>query len=190
LAARSLYLAFLALVALERLAELALSERNRRAVLSRGGVEHGAGHYPAMVALHAGLLAACALEALARPAPPLPGALLAAAGVLAAQALRWWSVAALGDRWTTRVVVPPGEAPVTRGPYRFLRHPNYLAVAVEVACLPLAWGSWRTALAFSAANAAVLAVRIRAEERALGPAWARAFGELPRLVPAWRGGRR
>ncbi|HEY7725656.1 MAG TPA: isoprenylcysteine carboxylmethyltransferase family protein [Anaeromyxobacteraceae bacterium] len=186
----ALYLALLALVSLERVAELVLSERNRRAVLARGGVEHGAGHYPAMVALHAALLGGCAVEALAFPAPPPAAALLAAGGVLAAQALRWWAVVSLGDRWSARVVVPPGEPPVTRGPYRFLRHPNYLAVVVEVACLPLAWGSWRTAAAFSAANAALLAVRIRAEERALGSAWAEAFGGLPRLVPGGRGGRR
>jgi isoprenylcysteine carboxyl methyltransferase (ICMT) family protein YpbQ len=186
----ALYLALVALVALERIAELLLSERNRKAVLARGGVEHGGGHYPAMVALHAALLVGCAAEALAFPAPPPAAALLAAGGVLGAQALRWWAVAALGGRWSTRVLVPPGEAPVTRGPYRFLRHPNYLAVIVEVACLPLAWGSWRTATVFSAANAALLAVRIRAEERALGPAWAEAFGGLPRLVPRGRGARR
>jgi len=108
-------------------------------------------------------------------------------GALGAQALRWWAVASLGDRWSTRVVVLPGAAPVTRGPYRWLRHPNYLAVILEVACLPLTYGAWRTALAFSAANAALLGVRIRAEERALGAGWAEAFRDLPRLVP---GGRR
>jgi len=182
-----LYLGLLALVAVERLAELLVSERNARAALARGGVEHGRGHYPAMVLMHALFLPSCAVEALLLPAPPPPAALLAVAAVLLAQGLRWWAVAALGGRWTTRVIVVPDAAPVTGGPYRFLRHPNYLAVVVEIACLPLAWGAWRTALVFSALNAAVLAVRIRAEERALGAAWAEAFRALPRLVP---GGRR
>lgn len=182
-----LYLGLLALVALERLAELRVSQRNASRALARGGVEHGRGHYRVMVTLHALLLGACAAEALLLPAPPPPAALLALAGVALAQGLRWWAVASLQGRWTTRVVVVPGAAPVTGGPYRFLRHPNYLAVVVEVACLPLCYGSWRTALCFSLANAALLRVRIGVEERALGPAWEEAFRGLPRLLP---GGRR
>ncbi len=178
-----LYLVLLGLVAAERLAELWLSERNARRALARGGAEHGRGHYPAMVLLHAAWLAACAGAALSDPRPPHPAAWLAVAGLVGAQALRWWAIAALGERWSTRVIVLPGAAPVTRGPYRRIRHPNYLAVAVEVACLPLAWGSWRTALFFSAANAALLSVRIRAEERALGRAWEEAFRGRPRLLP-------
>jgi methyltransferase len=181
--ARDAYLALLVAVALERGAELVVSSRHARRLLARGGVEEGRGHYGAMVAFHAALLVVCAVEALARPAPPSALALLAVAGVGLAQALRWWSVATLGERWCTRVIVPPGAPPVTRGPYRFLRHPNYLAIVVEVACLPLAYGAWRTALVFSAGNAALLAVRIRAEERALGEPWARAFRGRPRLVP-------
>jgi len=182
-----LYLGLVALVWLERIAELVLSERNARAAFARGGEEHGRGHYPAMVLVHTAFLFSCAVEALLLPAPPPPAALLAVAGVLAAQALRWWCVATLGARWNTRVIVVPGDPPVTGGPYRWLRHPNYLAVTAEIAALPLAYGSWRTALLFSAANAAILRVRIRAEERALGPRWAEAFSELPRIVP---GGRR
>jgi methyltransferase len=184
---RGLYLLLVGLFAAERGVELVLSTRNARRALARGAVESGRGHYPAMVAFHALFLAACAAEALARPAPPGTVALLAAAAAILAQGLRWWAVAALGERWSTRILVVPGEGPVTRGPYRFLRHPNYLAVALEIACLPLAWGSWRTALVFSVGNALLLAVRIPAEERALGPAWARALGDRPRLVP---GGRR
>lgn len=181
--ARDAYLAFLGLLALERGAELAVSARNARRLLARGGVEHGRGHYRTMAAFHAGFLASCAAEAVASPAPPPRAALLALAGALLAQGLRWWAVAALGGRWSTRVIVLPGAPPVTRGPYRFLRHPNYLAVALEMACVPLAFGCWRTALAASAGNAVLLAVRIRAEERALGPEWARAFGARRRLVP-------
>ena len=184
--ARDLYLGLLALFALERGAELWLSTRNARRALARGAVESGRGHYPAMVAVHTLFLAACAAEALAFPEPPPAAALAAVAGALLAQGLRWWAVASLGDRWSTRILVVPGEAPVTRGPYRWLRHPNYLAVVVEVACLPLAFGSWRTALAFSALNALLLLRRIPAEERALGPAWAASLGDRPRLVPGLR----
>jgi methyltransferase len=182
-----LYLGLVAAVAIERLAELRISRRNAAQALARGGVEHGRAHYRVMVILHALLLAACAAEALALPAPPPPWALLAVLGVALGQGLRWWAVASLRGRWTTRVVVLPGAAPETGGPYRWLRHPNYLAVVVEVACLPLAWGSWRTALLFSLANALLLRVRIGVEERALGPAWEEAFRALPRLIP---GGRR
>lgn len=181
------YLGLLALFAAERGAELVLSLRNARRALGRGAVEAGRGHYPAMVAVHGLFLAACAAEALAWPRPPPPVALLAVGGALAAQALRWWAVATLGDRWNTRILVVPGAAPATGGPYRFLRHPNYLAVSLEMACLPLAWGSWRTALLFSAANAVLLAVRIPAEEAALGAAWQRAFAGRPRLVPGSAG---
>jgi len=179
----SLYLGLLALLAGERLIELSLSRRNARRALSRGAVEHGRGHYPAMVAFHALFLVAAASEALSHPAPPPAAALIAVAGILLAQALRWWAVSALGDRWNTRILVVPGEPPVTRGPYRFLRHPNYLAVILEMACVPLAWGSWRTALAFSVGNALLLAVRIPAEERALGPSYEAALAGRPRILP-------
>jgi methyltransferase len=136
-----------------------------------------------MVAFHAAFLPALALGAIAYPAPPPPWAWLAVAGALGAQALRWWAVRTLGDRWSTRVIVVPREAPVTGGPYRFLRHPNYLAVILEMACLPLAWGLWRLALAFTVGNAAILWFRIREEERALGAAWGKAFAGKGRLVP-------
>jgi methyltransferase len=109
--------------------------------------------------------------------------LLAVVGAFAAQALRWWAIRTLGGRWSTRVIVVPGEPPVTGGPYRLLRHPNYLAVVLEMACLPLAWGMWRLALLLSAANAAILLVRIREEEQALGPAWEKAFAGKGRLLP-------
>jgi len=177
----------LLLVAAERVAELLVSRRHERRLRARGAVEAGRGHYPAMVALHAALLAACALEPWLLPAPwPLAAAAPAAALVLVAQGLRWWVVATLGERWSTRVLVLPEAAPVRAGPYRWLRHPNYLAVAVEVAALPLACGAWRTAVVASLLDAALLRLRIRAEERALGPGWARAFQGVPRLVPAAR----
>jgi methyltransferase len=176
------YLALLVAVAVERVAELGLSARNARRAFARGGKESGRALYPWMVAFHAGFLAALALATLRDPAPR-PLAWAPVAGVVLAQGLRWWAVASLGDRWNTRVIVVPGESPVTRGPYAFLRHPNYLAVVLEVACLPLAFGLWKLALAFSAGNALLLGARIRDEERALGPDWEKAFSGKGRLVP-------
>jgi methyltransferase len=102
---------------------------------------------------------------------------------LGAQALRWWAIATLGGRWNTRVIVVPGAAPVTGGPYRFLRHPNYLALVLEMLAVPLTHGAWLTALVFFALNAALLAVRIPAEERALGRPYAEAFEGYSPLLP-------
>ncbi len=166
--AAALLLAYLPLLGAERLVELALSRRNVRWALARGGVEAGRGHHPAAVALHAGLLAGCAAEPLLAPrAWPLGVALAALAAALAAQALRWWAVATLGRRWSTRIVVLPGAPRIARGPYRLLRHPNYLAVTVELAAVPLIGGAVVTAAVATLAGAAFLAVRIPAEERAL-----------------------
>jgi methyltransferase len=178
---------YLVLLLAERVAELVLSSRNARRALAGGALEVGRGHYPAMVLLHAALLAGCALEPLVLPRPwPMAVSLAALAAALLAQALRWWAVATLGPRWTTRVVVVPGAPPVTGGPYRLLAHPNYLAVVVELLAVPLIGGAVVTAAAASLANAVLLAVRIRVEERALGQAWATAFRGRPRLVPGGR----
>jgi methyltransferase len=165
---RVLYTVLVVLVALQRLAELALSRRHERRLRSRGAVEVGSGHYPWMVALHAAFLASCLAEVwwLDRPFVPALAA-IALAVLVAATALRVWSLRTLGGRWTTRVLVLPGAALVAGGPYRFLRHPNYLAVVLEMAALPLVHAAWATALAFSAANALLLRRRIRVEERAL-----------------------
>jgi methyltransferase len=177
------YLVLLGLVAIERGLELVVSTRNARRLLARGGRETGQRLYRVMVAFHAVFLPALALGALASREPPSPWAWLAVAGALGAQGLRWWAVSTLGDRWSTRVIVVPEERPVTGGPYAFLRHPNYLAVVLEMACLPLAWGMWGLALLFTMGNAMILWFRIRDEERALGPGWARAFEGKGRFVP-------
>jgi len=159
---------WLALLLLERLAELLLSRRNVRAGLAAGGWEAGRGHYPLLVAFHATFLAACLAEPLLWPRPWPPAAALAGlAGAALAQGLRWWAVASLGGRWTTRILVLPGRPLVRRGPYRWLPHPNYLAVALEVLAVPLIGGAVVTAMVASAVNALLLTVRIRAEERAL-----------------------
>ncbi|MFJ8670091.1 isoprenylcysteine carboxyl methyltransferase family protein [Streptomyces sp. NPDC093600] len=155
-------------VAVERLAELAVARRNTRWSMARGGTECGRGHYPAMVALHTGLLAGCLAEVALgdRPFTPWLGWTMVAV-VLAAQALRWWCVRTLGHRWNTRVIVVPGLPLVTGGPYRWSRHPNYVAVAAEGLALPLVHGAWATATAFTLLNTVLMAVRIRCEDRAL-----------------------
>ena len=152
-------------VAALRLVELAYATRNAQALRARGGREVGAGHYPVMVALHAAWLAVIFMAVPPDTPPSLPLAGLFAA-LLAARA---WTVASLGRYWTTRVITLPDEPLVRRGPYRFLRHPNYLIVAGEIAVLPLMFGAWRLALAFSVVNAAVLWHRIRIENQALAP---------------------
>jgi methyltransferase len=122
-----------------------------------------------MAVLHAAFLFSCALEVVLLRRP-FPGALgwTALCAFLLAQVLRYWAIASLGDRWNVRVIVVPGDVPVVRGPYRFLRHPNYLAVAVEMVALPLVHGAFLTAIVFSTLNAALLRLRIRTEELALG----------------------
>lgn len=162
------FTALVALVGIERLAELVVSNRNAAWSHARGGVEYGHGHYRVMVALHSGFLVAMLVEAWVRR-PEVPPALAwSMLGlVIASQALRWWCIATLGHRWNTRVIVVPGMPPVTRGPYRLLKHPNYVAVVVEGVALPLVHSAWMTALVFTVANAALLTVRIRVEDAAL-----------------------
>lgn len=164
------YLLILA-VGVERLAELVVSKRNARWAMANGGREHGRGHYPYMVAIHTGLLAGCVLEVWRLDRPFLPALGWTMFGlVLASQALRWWCVATLGRRWNTLVIVVPEMPLVDRGPYRWLRHPNYVAVVVEGIALPLVHSAWITALAFTAVNAVILTVRIRVENAALATA--------------------
>lgn len=183
-----LYLGFLALLGAERLFELALSKRNAARALAQGAIEVGQRHFRVMSVLHSLFLVSCAAEVylLDRPFPGVWGFVALAFAVLA-QALRYWAISTLGDRWNVRVIVMPGAGPVTGGPYRFVRHPNYVAVILELLVVPLIHGAWLTALTFSVANAALLYVRIRTEERALGETYAHAFEQHPRFIP---GGRR
>jgi methyltransferase len=163
-----LYTGLIVAVGFERLAELIVSQRHLRWAVARGGVEAGRGHYPAMVLLHAGLLAGCIVEVVwldREFVPSLGWAMLAV--VVASQALRWWCIATLGKQWNTRVVVVPGLPLVDTGPYRVLRHPNYVAVVAEGVALPLVHSAWLTATVFTVLNALVLTVRIRTENRAL-----------------------
>jgi methyltransferase len=152
----------LCLVTLQRGAELVLAERNTRRLLARGALEVAPRHYPLIVGLHAAWLVGLWLIAWNAPLRPVWLVVF-----VLLQLLRIWVIASLGGRWTTRIIVMPGAALMRRGPYRFLAHPNYLVVAGEIAALPLAFGLPWYALAFSVANAAVLAIRIRAENAAL-----------------------
>ncbi|MFI0504383.1 isoprenylcysteine carboxyl methyltransferase family protein [Streptomyces albogriseolus] len=155
-------------VAVERLAELVVARRNAAWTRARDGVEHGRGHYPVMVVLHTGLLAGCLLEPLLADRPFLPAlGWPALALALLAQALRWWCITTLGPYWNTRVIVVPGARLVGDGPYRLFRHPNYVAVVVEGAALPLVHSAWITATVFTLADAVLLTVRIRCENAAL-----------------------
>jgi methyltransferase len=165
--AGTLLVAAVALVGLQRLVELLLSRRHERLLRARGAVERGRGHYPLIVALHALWLLSTLVEGLLRgPDPPaywpLPLALF-----LLVQPLRYWAIFSLGEYWNTRILVVPGTKLVRRGPYRYLRHPNYVVVAVEIFTFPLIFGAWITAVVFSALNAALLYVRIKSENRAL-----------------------
>ncbi len=154
-----------ALVALQRILELKLSRRNERTLRSRGAIERGKGHYPIMVATHTLWLLSTLVEGALRghkKAQPLP-----LAAFLLAQPLRYWAIFSLKERWNTRILVVPGEKLVKTGPYKYIKHPNYLAVAVEIFSFPLIFGARITAVVFSIINAALLRVRIREENRAL-----------------------
>jgi methyltransferase len=162
------YLALIALVAVERLAELVVARRNQRWSEARGAVEFGRGHYPAMVVLHIGLLVGAPVEVVVGGRPFVPGlGWPMFAVLLAAQLLRWWCITTLGRQWNTRIFVVPGLPLVSRGPYRFLPHPNYVAVVAEGLALPLVHTAWITAVAFTLCNAIVLRIRIVAENAAL-----------------------
>lgn len=154
--------AILGYVTIERLAELWLARRNTRRLLAKGAREHGASHYPAIFAVHAAWLITLWFLAPAQDVDPFWLAMF-----VILQAARLWVIATLGPRWTTRIIVLPDTPLVKEGPYRFLNHPNYWVVAGEIAVLPLVFGLPWIALIFTILNAAVLAIRIREEERAL-----------------------
>ena len=152
----------LALVTLQRLGELVLARHNTRALLARGALEVGAGHYPLIVFVHAAWLVALWIFGRDQEVN-----LLVLAAFVVPQGLRVWILTTLGPRWTTRIIVVPGEKLVAAGPYRYLSHPNYIVVAGEIALLPLALHLPLVALIFSLLNATVLAIRVRTESRAL-----------------------
>lgn len=158
--------ALIPLVIVQRIWELRIAKRNQARLKAAGAVEFGSAHYPAIVALHTLWFVSIIAEIyfLSRPVNPFWIGLLVA--FLAAQGLRYWTIRTLGERWTTRVFVLPGERPVTGGPFRYLSHPNYLAVVAELLVFPLLFSCYITAVTFSLVNAIVLTVRIRTERRA------------------------
>ena len=155
-------IAILSFVTLQRLSELPVARANTKRLMEQGAHEVAPGHYPLIVAVHIGWLAALWLQA---PGRPVHIGFLMLFGLLTG--LRIWTLRTLGPRWTTRIIIVPGETLVARGPYRFVNHPNYLIVIGEIAVLPLVFGLVWTTIAFSLLNAAVLAIRIRAEGAAL-----------------------
>ena len=155
----------LLLVTLQRLSELVIARRNTAALIAKGAIEHGAAHYPVMVLLHASWLAG--LWWLGWDAVVVWPLMYL---YIALQAFRIWILATLGSRWSTRILTVPNEQLVVRGPYRFVRHPNYVLVLLEVPLLPLALGLNGFALLYGLLNVAMLAWRIRVEETALTPA--------------------
>jgi methyltransferase len=190
---RTAYALLVAAFAVARLVELRLSRRHQAILLSRGGMEIAPGHYRVMVLLHTAFLVACPAEVwlLGRPFRPLLAVAMLVLLALA-MALRYWAISTLGERWTTRIVCLPGETAVAGGPYRFIRHPNYLAVAVEIVALPLVHGAWLTAVLFSVANGLLLRVRIGAEEAALArlSRYDEVFAGRPRFLPGGTAGER
>ena len=157
----------LTLVATQRLLELALAHRNERKARATGAIERGQGHYPFIVALHSLWLVSTLVEGVLRgpelsPYWPVPLVLF-----LLAQSLRYWAILSLKESWNTKILVVPGTALVKHGPYKYLSHPNYVVVIVEILAFPLLFGAWVTALVFTVLNAALLFVRIREENRAL-----------------------
>jgi methyltransferase len=158
-----LNLVILALVTLQRLGELWLSSRNTRRLLAQGASEHSRAHYPLIVGLHITWLA---LLWWLAPLRLVDGFWLAMFVLI--ELARIWVLYSLGSRWTTRIIILPDAPLVRRGPYRLINHPNYAVVTAEIAVLPLVFGLWRVALVFTLLNAAILAVRIRKENRALG----------------------
>ncbi len=183
---RVAFLALLALVGIQRLAELRVSRRNRRRLLARGARLAPDPSYRWMVALHAAVLGGAGAEVWFLRRPFLP-ALAVAMGILflAANALRWWVIRTLGDRWNVEVLDARGMPPVTAGPYRFIRHPNYTAVFVEMVALPLLHTAWLTALLGGLAHLAVLRARVRAEDAVLlaDPGYRSLLGATPRFFP-------
>ena len=163
------YTILVGLVAAERLVEMVIAKRNAAKAFAQGAKEYGQGHWPFMVALHTAFLIACPLEVWLLDRPFVPWlAAISGAALLFTMGLRYWVIATLGERWNTRVIVLPDAPPIQMGPFVYFDHPNYLAVVIELAALPLMHSAWLTAAVFGILNLWLLSVRIACEDRALG----------------------
>ena len=173
---------FLAVVIAQRMTELILSSRNARVLLARGAREHAAGHFPLLISVHVLFPIALVAEVLLLGARP--GAMWVLWGAIwgLAQVLRYSAVRALGDRWNVRILVLPDTPPVRTGPYVWLRHPNYLAVVLELFAAPMMFGAWRTAIVISLLNLIALRVRVTAEERAMGSSGFAPWQRMPSVI--------
>jgi methyltransferase len=193
MSSRMLFALLVLVVALERLVELRIASRNRLAALAAGGVEFGNPHYRVMKVLHTAFLLAALAEVwlLHRPFIPWLGWPMLVL-VAAAMILRYWVIGTLGERWNTRIIVVDSWEPAVEGPYRYIRHPNYVAVVVELFALPMVHTAWVTAVVFSVCNIALLVTRIRTEDAALARwhGYPEALGGHRRFVPAHVGFRR
>ena len=186
---RWLFTVLVLAVLVQRALEARVSQRNAERLLAAGGREHARGQFLAMVLLHPSWLAAMLIEVWVFDRRPVPVvAALGLVALVAGQTLRLLAIRTLGPRWSARIITLPNVEPVTGGIYRYLRHPNYVGVVLEIAGLPLVHGAWVTAIAASIANALVLWARIPAEEKALSQdsAYAASFADRPRFIPSAR----
>ena len=182
-----LYGLLILLITGERLVEMVIARRNAARAFARGGVEVGRGHWPVMVFLHTSFLAACVVEVFVAQRPFLPWlGWPMFAFALVAQGLRYWVITTLGERWNARVIVVPGEESITGGPFRWIRHPNYVAVVTELLVIPLIHTAYITAIIYSVANLLLLRSRVRVEEEALREhlGYDGAMGDKPRFLPS------
>lgn len=164
------FVCWMTTVIVQRLAELRLAKRHSDIIRSAGGYEVGADHYPRIVAVHAAFFIAMIAEYMVRSPVWSIWMALAAVAFILLQTVRFWCIRSLGTFWNTRIYVIPGMRPVRKGPYRYVRHPNYMVVTLEFLVLPLMFGCWLTALAFPILNMAVLRRRIAEEEQAVNTA--------------------
>ncbi|MCR8935844.1 isoprenylcysteine carboxylmethyltransferase family protein [Brevibacillus laterosporus] len=168
----TVFMLVLVIVIFQRCIELVIARRNARYMKEAGGYEVAAGHYKWIVSLHVGFFISLIGEVLLRVSTDsIPFYFWPFCVFCLAQILRIWSIRSLGHFWNTRIFVLDGKKPIVRGPYRYIRHPNYLVVFIEVGMLPLTFGAWKTALIFTVANAMIVSVRISAEEQALQKAY-------------------
>lgn len=158
---------FLIIIIVQRVSELFIARRNEAHMKSMGGEEHGRDHYPLIVAVHLLFLLSFTLEVIVFNKEVSPLWMMILPVILITQIIRYWAVVSLGAFWNTKIIIVPDLEVVAKGPYRFMRHPNYLVVAVEILFLPIFFQAYATAILFTVLNAAVLTIRIREEEKAL-----------------------